>query len=235
MLKKLLLTALILIGPAASSFAKAGVKIISISGEVKIRRGVEETWQRAGVGMSLEAIDTILTGEASAVTLETPEGGAFRLGSFAILDIADLRKISEREMFIYLMSQKVNQIPDRSEKAKLRVGNVSIIHGARAETPASESGRDESQSWRQETNGAQALYEQGYFPNAVVKLHKVLAKYPSREDCGEVHYDLGKAFEALQKNGQAVDAYKIVLERACDNGASQQRAEAAREALARLK
>jgi tetratricopeptide (TPR) repeat protein len=211
-------------------------KIISISGEVKVRRGIEENWHPAAAGMSLEEIDTILTGEAAAVTLETQEGGAFRLGSYAILDIADLRRITEREMFLYLMSQKVNQIPDRPEKVKLRVGNVSVIHGeSKAGAVRNKSEGEESQSWKQETNGAQALYEQGYYPNAVVKLHKVLAKYPNLKECGEVHFNLGKAFEALSKPGQAIDAYKAALDRLCDHDASKQRADEARKAIERLK
>jgi len=236
MVKRSLLAFLTLLLVTENLSAKIAVKIISLAGEVKIRRGVEENWQRAGAGMALEEIDTILTGEAATVTLEMQDGGTFRLGRFAILDIADLRKISEREMFVLLMSQKVNQIPDRPEKATLRVGNVSAIHGeSKAGTARNQSGREESQNWKQETNGAQALYEQGYYPNAVVKLHKVLAKYPAREDCGEVHFNLGKAFEALKKNGQASDAYKSVFERLCDNDASKQRADEAREAIARLK
>jgi len=236
MFKKSLLAILALMCITESVFAKAAVKIIGISGEVKIRRGVEESWQRAVAGMALEEIDTILTGEASTVTLEIQEGETFRLGSYAILDIADLRKITEREMFLYLMSQKVNQIPDRPEKAKLRVGNVSAIHGeSKAGAARDKAERDESPSWKQETNGAQALYEQRYYPNAVVKLHKVLAKYPNREDCGEIHFHLGKAFEALNKPGQAIDAYKIVLERLCENDASKQRADETRQAIARLK
>jgi len=219
-----------------SAFAASSVKIISISGEVKVRRGVEESWQRAAAGMSLEEIDTILTGEASTVTLETQEGETFRLGSYAILDIADLRKITEREMFLYLMSQKVNQIPARPEKAKLRVGNVSAIHGeSKAGAARNRSERDESQNWKQETNGARALYEQRYYPNAIVKLHKVLVKYPNREDCGEIHFYLGKSFEALKEPGQAAEAYKAALERLCDHDLSQRHAQEARQALERLK
>jgi len=225
-----------LLGSAQIVFATSSVKIISISGEVKVRRGVEENWHPAAAGMSLEEIDTILTGEAATVTLETQEGETFRLGSYAILDIADLRKITEREMFLYLMSQKVNQIPERPEKAKLRVGNVSAIHGeSKAGAARNKSAEGESPSWKQETNGAQALYEQGYYPNAVVKLHKVLAKYPALEECGEIHFNLGKAFEALNKPGQAIDAYKAALGRLCDNDASKQRAEDARQAIDRLK
>ncbi len=234
MLKRVRLLFFFFIGFISTASAAPAVKIISLSGEVKVRRGVEETWHLAAAGMMLEEIDTILTGEASAVVLETPDGATFRLSNYAILDIADLRKITEREMFLYLMSNKVNQIPARQEKTRLRIGNVSVIHGGKAE-PTHRATEDESQIWIQESNGAKALYDQHYYPNAVVKLHKILAKYPGLEDCGEIHFYLGKAFEALSKPGQAGDAYKIVLARLCDDDTSKQRADEAREAIERLK
>jgi hypothetical protein len=235
MLKRIQLSFLLLAVAAQFASAAPAVKIVSLSGEVKVRRGVEENWHHAAADMRLEEIDTILTGEASAVVLETPDGATFRLSSYAILDIADLRKITEREMFLYLMSNKVNQIPPRQEKTRLRIGNVSVIHGAsKAESPR-RAGEEDSQMWVQESNGAKALYEQHYYPNAVVKLHKTLAKYPNLEDCGEIHFYLGKAFEALNKPGQARDAYKIVLERLCGDDASKQRADEARQAIERLK
>ncbi len=236
MLKRVQLLFFFFIGLISTASAAPAVKIISFSGEVKVRRGVEETWHPAAAGMRLEEIDTILTGEASAVVLETSDGATFRLNSYAILDIADLRKITEREMFLYLMSQKVNQIPARQEKTRLRIGNVSAVHGEpKAGSSHRAAEKDESQSWIQETNGAKALYEQQYYPNAIVKLHKILAKYPNLEDCGEIHFYLGKAFEALNKPGQAGDAYKVVLERLCENDVSKQRADEAHQAIARLK
>lgn len=217
-------------------WAAPSVKIVSLSGEVKVRRGVEEAWHQAAAGMLLEDVDTILTGEASMVTLETREGGSFRLGSYAILDIADLRKISEREMFLFLMSQKVNQIPTPQEKTKLRIGNVSVVHGeSKAGAPPGEKKNGDSAAWIQETNGAKALYDQHYYPNTIVKLHKISAKYPHAEDCGEIQFYLGQAFEALHKTGQAVDSYKAALARSCENDVSQQRADEARRAIARLK
>lgn len=216
--------------------AAPAVKIISLSGEVKVRRGVEETWHHAITGMLLEDVDTILTGEASTVVLELPDGGSFRLGGFAILDIADLKKITEREMFLFLMAQKVHKIPLRPEKAKLRIGNVSVVHGeSKAGSERNQSPKEYSQNWLQETNGAKALYDQHFFTNAIVKLHKVVAKYPDREDCGEIHFYLGKAFEALDKTGQAIEGYQNALARLCENQVSQQRAAESRQAIERLK
>ena len=42
-------------------FTAAQVRIKSINGDVKIRRGVDETWQSAKLDILLEAIDTIQT------------------------------------------------------------------------------------------------------------------------------------------------------------------------------
>src|SRR5574341_872347 len=137
-------------------------------------------------------------------------------------------------MFLYLVSQKINQIPPRQEKTRLRIGNVSAVHGSKA-GPIRRAAAEESQIWTQEFNGAKALYTQQYFPNTVVKLHKILAKYPALEDCGEIHFYLGQAFEALNKPGQAGEAYKVALERICDDEASKQRADEARRAIERLK
>jgi tetratricopeptide (TPR) repeat protein len=235
MLKRIQFSFLLLAAMAQFASAAPAAKIISLSGEVKIRRDVEETWHHAAVGMRLEELDTILTGEASAVVLETPDGATFRLSSYAILDIADLRKITEREMFLLLMSNKVNQIPAREEKTRLRIGNVSVIHGESKAASSRRPAEDESQIWVQESNGAKALYDQRYYTNAILKLHKILAKYPNLEDCGEIHFYLGKAFEALNKPGQAGDAYKMALERLCDDDVSKQRANEARLAIERLK
>jgi hypothetical protein len=62
MLKRIQLALVTLFGMAQLAWAAPAVKIISLSGEVKVRRGVEETWHHAAAGMRLEEIDTILTG-----------------------------------------------------------------------------------------------------------------------------------------------------------------------------
>jgi hypothetical protein len=215
-------------------------KIISLSGEVKIRRGVEEEWHHAAVGMLLENLDTILTLEGAEVVLELGDGTTFRLGSNAILDIADLRKMTEREMFLYLMSEKIGRIPPRQEKTRLRIADVSVVHGEpKTESSGSAAGGPDDNRWVQETNGAKALYAQQYYPNTIVRLHKILAKYPNLDDCGEIHFFLGKSFEALSKPGQAIDAYQAVIARSeeagCENPEAKRRADEARKVIERLK
>ena len=95
-----------------------------------------------------------------------------------------------------------------------------------------------SDLWIQEKNGAQALYDQNYYPNTIIKLHKILSKYTNYMDCGEIHFYLGKSFEALHKNGQAIDAYKIVIDQykiqQCNNTEAENRYTESQHAIERL-
>ena len=210
--QKISLFTILIVLLAGIEFAFAGAKIIRFSGEVKIRRGVEESWQPASVGILLEDIDTILTGANGIVVLQTSDGINFELRNNSILDISDLRKISEKELFLYLMSQKVKNIEPPEGKTKLRIGNVSVVHGESKAESENTSGNDlQPEFLVQETNGARALYDQKFYPNTVIKLYKILNKYNSIQDKGEINLYLGKSFEALNHPGQAIDAYQSVI------------------------
>ena len=220
------------------TFAEA--RIIRLSGEVRIRRGVEETWQVASTGILLEDIDTIQTGTTGTVVLETKQGNRFTLGSDAILDISDLRKITEKELFLYLMSKKVQNIEPRDSKTPLRIGNVSVVHGeSKAKPKQTETGNSDLNLWIKEKNGANALYDQEYFPNSIIKYHKILDKYRAIHDCGEIYFYLGKSFEALNKTGQAFDSYKLAIQhnqgQNCQDSKTQKWLTEAQKSLERLK
>jgi len=184
-----------------------------LDGEVKYRRGLEEQWHDARVNLDLEDIDTILTGEGTVV-LELSGGSTFTLGSYSTLDINELRTISRQEMFLFVMSQKVNRMEPRRSKSNLNVENVSSLHGEKKSIqPAAKNDRI-VERWVQELNAAKAMYQQEYYPNSVVKLHKIWNRYTTMDDCGQVHYYLGKSFEELQEPGQAIDCYQLAVERA---------------------
>lgn len=233
---KIIITAIFLLSQTISALAAA--RIVKVSGDVQVRRGVEETWQPAAADLLLEDIDTIWAGGTGAATLETDAGGNFVMGPNTMLDIVDLKKITKQELFLYLTALKVQKITPPDEKPRLRIGNVSVVHGeSKAET-----GADSSQAsgyWLQEKNGARALYEQKYYPNAVIKYHKLLDVYQNQSDCGELHFFLARALESLENTGQAVDAYQDVIKRVeaqkCSGPEAQQWYTEAQQALKRLK
>jgi len=219
--------------------AQSAIQIIEIKGQVKIRRGLDENWQPATVGMLLEDIDTILSLENAEVLLQIDAETKFRLVSNSVLDIGDLRKITERELFLYLTSEKINEIEPRKQKVKLRIPNVSVVHGEFRSKDQPVQVKSDSSWWKKEVNGAQALYSQAYYPNTVMKLHKILNKYPDIQDCGEVHFYLGRTLESLEKPGQALDAYQTAIKRCqlhqCESEIAKSRIEMAQEAVKRLK
>lgn len=214
------------------------VKVVQLQGDVRIRRGVEEKWQAAAQGMLLEEIDTIMTLEGAEVVLELGNRTTFRLAGNAILEVADLREITERELFLILMSEKVGKLAPRSEKVPLRIGAVSSVRGA----PFQNSERGETQVgpqlWRMEANAAQALQSQNFLPNAAMKLHRVKEKFPARQDCGEVSYELAQVWENLRQTGRARDEYQAALRECqtqkCEDAAAQKRMLLATAALQRL-
>jgi tetratricopeptide (TPR) repeat protein len=210
---KISLITILLILLVGVELALAGAKIVKFSGEVRIRRGVEESWQPASIDILLEDLDTILTGVNGIVVLQTSEGINFELGNNSILDISDLRKISEKELFLYLMSQKVQNIEPRAGNTKLRIGNVSVVHGeSKAESENASGDELKPEFLVQETNGARALYDQKFYPNAIIKFYKILDKYNSVQNKGEINLYLGRSFEALNHPGQAIDAYQSVID-----------------------
>ena len=214
MMKKISFLIIVLLLFFEAQWAFAGAKVTKISGDVKVRRGVEEAWQNASVGMLLDDIDTILTGASGEVVLQTGDGVAFKLRSSAVLDISDLRKITRQEMFIYLMSKKVQKIEPSTGTPKLRIGNVSVVHGeSKAAPDSSLADRSNPDFWKQEKNGAIALLDQHYYPNSIIKIHKILDKYGAVPDGGELHFYLGKSFEQIDSPGQAIDAYQAAIQR----------------------
>ena len=129
-----------------------------------------------------------------------------------MLDIGDLREIEEKELFLFLMSKKVENIQPSKGKTKLRIGDVSAVHGeSKAKTDTTQSNENENLLVDKEINGAVALFIQKYYTNTLYKLHSLLDKYKSIIYNGKVYYYIARSFEFLNKKGQAVDAYQVVI------------------------
>ncbi|MCU0644007.1 MAG: hypothetical protein MUC94_07065 [bacterium] len=212
MMKKISFLVIVLLLFLETHWAFAGAKVIKISGDVKVRRGVEEAWQNAAIGVLLDDIDSILTGANGEVVLVTADGANFKLGGSSVLEISDLRKITRQEMFLYLMSKKVQKIEPGSGTTKLRIGNVSVVHGeSKAKSDSTPVEQSNPNFWITEKNGAIALHDQQYYPNSIIKIYKILDKYNSIQDRGELHFYLGKSFEKIENTGQAIDAYQVAV------------------------
>jgi hypothetical protein len=197
-------------------FANHDVEIVRVNGDVKVRRGIEENWIRAAVGMELKEIDTILSLEGE-VLLKIDKGLNFHLGNNSMLDIGDLRQITKRQLFLFLMAQKIDKIESGKESKKLRVGNVSVIHGESREQIDNFPEHSIQIKLEQEINGAKALYLQNFFTNSILSFYKILNRYSTNDHAVEIFYYLGKSFEMIAEPGQAIDCYHNAVEIAAKN------------------
>lgn len=183
----------------------ASVHILQIRGDVQIRRGLDEVWTFARAGDDLEEMDSIMTGPESGVTLQLADGTQFRLAGLTMIDIADLRRLSQQEMFLYIMSQKVDKLPKPPTGTKLEIGSVSVVHGENKAVPAMTPAPAELAD--KEFNGARALQQQQFYTNAIVKYYKLRRWYGNLSECGILQYEMGCCFEQIQQTGQALDCY----------------------------
>ena len=222
MYKKIILILALVSFAAASSAAEGGAVITRAKGDVKVRYGMDEAWKTASAGLKLKDIDTILTGEGAEVTLRMPDGKIFTMGRNSILDIGDLRKIVKKELFLYLVSNKIQKITPASKKTKLQIGTVSVVRAEqKSETVAAPVNIQPEAHKIREINGALALYKQQYYPNTIIKLHKVMRKYGDKDDCGRLHFYMGKSFKEMDMDGQAADSFQAAVdsykEQKCEN------------------
>ena len=201
----------------AAGAGQADTIIRQVRGEVKIRRGLEENWVDAHAGDRLHELDAVLSQEGMVI-LKMQDGSTFKLGSHSILDISDLRRISRQEMFLFIMSEKVKKMPPRKSSV-LRSENFSSVHGEKQSLHKKTIKKSATPEWKMQLNAARAMYDQRLYPNAVVKLHKILDRFSKRADCGDVSLYLAKSFEALDEPGQALDNYHQALDiaRRCED------------------
>jgi len=236
--KNYMIIILMTVGMGVSSLF-ADVKIVEAKGKVMVRFGIEESWQNAQIGSILKNIDSILSGEDGNVILELENGMQFKIGANTILDISDIREIQHRELFMYLMSQKIDKLETPDENTPVKVGNVSIVHGDSKQVDKSIETDKKQEDWYPfEVNGALALYDHQYFPNTIIKCMKIQNRYDPSRDGGKIDYYIGKSFEGLNDSAQARNAYQKALDeykQSKDPSSSEQPWVAdARDALQRL-
>ena len=138
------------------------------------------------------------------------------------------------------MSKKVDQIEKNDDKTPLQIGNVSVVRGESKISEDSLTLNFKKTIWTEwEINGALSLFNQQYYPNTVVKLHKILERNDYYNDCGKVYFYIAQSLEILKMDGQAIEAYQSVidfyLDQECADKESKQRFEESQFALDILK
>ena len=190
--------------------ALSQLKIIDVSGDVRVRWGIEESWNEAGVGMVLRPEDSIQTGESGVVVLQLKNGKTVKMTGNAYIDIIECRKITEKEFFLALISEKVQNLK-KQDKLKLEIGDVTVIHGDNRSQGNMPQKAQSNDLWRLELGGADILDQHNMSMNAILKMKKIMRQYEPK-DGGEIQYKIGTIFEKLGYSGHAQEAFRRVID-----------------------
>jgi len=195
----------------ASLKAAAGdVVIQKAQGDVRARQGVAEVWNTVSVGDVLRPNDTMKTGKrSSAVLLARVEGKPDKrisLPADVIVDISDIRELTQEELMLKLTMEKVRSSSYEWKTNELQMPNATVVHGQdrRSTEPLSENHTEVGMlQW----NGTRVLLDNGFYSTGVLRAMEVFRMYPGISSAVSNRLLFAEALEKAQLRGEAVAEY----------------------------
>jgi hypothetical protein len=187
-----------------------------VQGDVHIRQGVTEAWQTVAAGDVLKPDDTMRTGpRGSAVILlpaALPQNSPRRitLPPDVMVDLADVRELSQEELMLKLAMEKVRSSSYRPANDGLNIPNASVVHGTdkslREALPENSIAVGIMQ-----LNGTRVLFENGFYPTCALKSMEVFRLFPPLAERFGNRLLVAEALERAHLRGEALSEYGAIL------------------------
>jgi hypothetical protein len=207
---------LMLILAVACGVAPAAESIIiqRADGEVSVRHGVAEVWNKVAPGDVLRPNDTMRTGKGGKVVLlvqwgTTATSKKMSLPPHVIVDMSDIRDLTQEELMLKLTMEKVRGSSYQWKNDGMVIPDAAVVHGANNATAAPLSEND-IQTGRLQLNGVRVLYENGFFASCVLRAMEVFRLYPALSSSFEHRLLLAEAMEKANLRGEALAEYGAV-------------------------
>ena len=201
----------------ASAFLTAqalgeGITVQSTRGEVSVRHGVTEGWMPVGAGDLLRPRDSMRTGGTGAAVLSVAMAAGTKtitLPSEVIVDMSDIRDLSQEELMLKLTMEKVRGSTYQWNESDPAIPNAGVIHGSQKKS-SRELTENEPMTGRMQLNGARVLFENGFFSTCVLRSMEVFRLYPDLSKSFEDRLMVAQALERAQLNGEALSEYGAI-------------------------
>ncbi|HLX11678.1 MAG TPA: hypothetical protein VKS81_02585 [Bacteroidota bacterium] len=203
-MKRILLTSLALL--LIHLFSIAGFRITALKGDVSVRRGMSEQWVEAAKGDVLKPEDSIRLGKKASATLLTDSDNRLTLPEMVIIDLSDLRDLTQDELMLTLTMERVRSIPDRSHDGDFSIPRTTTIHGANRDASASTELLP-SGDGTLELNGVKVLYSHGYYATSIIRSKQVFRLDPSTEKRFDARMLVASALEKAKLPEEALTEY----------------------------
>jgi len=206
----------ILVASLTGTAWAGGITVQHVQGEVSVRHGVTEEWMPVTPGSALKPDDSMRTGTKGAAVLivAAPDASAppkrVTLPPEVIVDLADVRELSQEELMLKLTMEKVRASSYQWKDDDLRIPNAGVVHGNDRESePAHTTGRVET--GKMQLNGTRVLFENGYTSTGILKALEVFRLYPPLAASFENRMMVAEAMERASLRGEALNEYVALM------------------------
>jgi hypothetical protein len=197
----------------ASSHA-GNITVQKINGDVSVRHGVTEVWTTVAAGDALRPNDTMRTGKSGSATLvvqETPDGTIRRLAlpPDVIVDMSDVRELTQEELMLKLTMQKVRATPQQLRNDGPQISDAAVVHGTDQSRTTSIAENDPLIG-RSLLNGTKVLLDNGFYATGVLRTLEVFRMFPALAGIIDNRIVLAGALEKANLRGEAVAEYAAI-------------------------
>jgi hypothetical protein len=204
--------ALVLCGGVVSY--AGSITVQKMNGDVSVRHGVTEVWTTVATGDALRPNDTMRTGKSGSATLivqETPDGAIRRLAlpPDVIVDISDVRELTQEELTLKLTMQKVRATPQQLRNDGPQISDAAVVHGTDQNHPTSVAENDPLIG-RSLLNGTKVLLDNGFYATGVLRTLEVFRMFPALAGIVDNRIALAGAMEKANLKGEAMAEYGAI-------------------------
>ncbi len=185
---------------------QADVKIVTVKGEVAVRRGAEEVWLPAKAGDLLKPEDSMRSGKNASATISVDGVKELSLPEMVIIDISDIRVLTQEELLLKLAMEGIRSIPSNNNKEDITIPKTTTIHGS-DKGVRSKGSTMNKESFLLLLNGTKVLYRHGFYATSVLRAKEVFRLDPSLQKRIDVRLMVADAFEKVQLSGEALTEY----------------------------
>jgi hypothetical protein len=190
--------------------AIANIKVLSVKGDVAVRQGMNEEWQKVVRGDVLKPEDSIRLLKNSTATLLLDNNKTLTIPDHVILDLADLREMSQEELLLKLAMESIRSLPVKKSNDDLEIPTTTTIHGKNV-LPETQVETNITDIDKLRLNGVKVLYQNKYYAGCVLRAKEIFRIFPPLAKNLEVRFLVAEALEAMKLNGEALSEYQALL------------------------
>lgn len=191
----------------AAAFGAEQPTLQKAQGDVAVRVGVTETWTAARVGDALSPDATVRTGKQSSAVILLPSANRkILLPAEVILDISDIRELTQEELMLKLTMEKVRSSSYEWKTKEMNIPGTTVVHGSARDKKEAVAAANQ-ETGIQEMNGTRVLFENGFYSTGALRAMSVLRRYPSLGEQFENRLLVAQALEQANLKSEALAEY----------------------------